>query len=150
MGEFVRSEGFSEPEGLNCGLDFFVPRDGRDEVTVTEINARFTGGLMPAEVVRRLDLGGRDTVVCFATVGRDRLDDYLEFNERHLYGDRTALFALLPLGFSPYTVHIEGREMVFVWQMVWGDFDAAVAAKNAALGPGELAVLDLINLESVR
>ncbi len=149
-GEFVRSEGFSEPEGVNVGLDFFVPRDGSDEVTVTEINARFTGGLMPAEVVRRLNLGARDTVVCFATIGRDRLEDYLAFNERHLFGDRNAKFALLPLGFSPYTAIIDGREMVFNWQMVWGDFEAAVAAKKAELGAAELAVLDLINLESVR
>jgi hypothetical protein len=147
VGEFVRSEGYTAPEGLNCGLDFFVPKDGRDDVIVTEINARFTGGLMPAEVVRRLQLGVRDTVVCFATVGRDRLDDYLAFNERHLYGDRSAAFATLPLGFSPYTTEIDGREMVFVWQMVWGDFDAAVAAKNQALGSAELGVLDLIKLE---
>ena len=150
VGEFVRSEGYSAPEGLNCGLDFFVPKSGADSVVVTEINARFTGGLMPAEVVRRLKLGERDTVVCFATVGRDRFDDYLAFNERHLFGDRSAQFATLPLGFSPFTTTIDGREVIFVWQMIWGDFDAAVAAKNHEMGTTELAVLDLINLESVR
>lgn len=150
VGEFVRSEGYTAPEGLNCGLDFFVPKNGADTVIVTEINARFTGGLMPAEVVRRLKLGERDTVVCFATVGRDRFDDYLAFNERYLYGNRSASFATLPLGFSPFTTVIEGREVIFVWQMIWGDFDAAVAAKNHELGTAELAVLDLINLESVR
>ena len=64
VGEFVRSEGYTAPEGLNCGLDFFVPKSGADSVIVTEINARFTGGLMPAEVVRRLNLSERDTVVC--------------------------------------------------------------------------------------
>ncbi|MEZ5597556.1 MAG: hypothetical protein R3E84_14415 [Pseudomonadales bacterium] len=150
VGDFVRAEGFCAPEGLNCGIDYFVPTSGEDRVVVTELNARFTGGLMPAEVVRRLDLGGRDTVVCFATVGRDRLEDYLTFNEHYLYGNRNAAFATLPLGFSPYTATIEGREMVFVWQMVWGDFAAAVAAKNAELGPSELGVFDLIDLESVR
>ena len=150
VGEFVRSEGYTAPEGLNCGLDFFVPKSGADTVIVTEINARFTGGLMPAEVVRRLNLSERDTVVCFATVGRDRFDDYLAFNERYLFGNRAAMFATLPLGFSPFTTVIDGREVVFVWQMIWGDFDAAVAAKNLELGAAELAVLDLINLESVR
>jgi len=150
VGEFVRSEGYTAPEGLNCGLDFFVPRSGTDSVIATEINARFTGGLMPAEVVRRLKLGERDTVVCFATVSRDRPDDYLAFNERYLFGNRNAAFATLPLGFSPFTTQIDGREVIFVWQMIWGDFDAAVAAKNRELGAAELAVLNLINLESVR
>ena len=150
VGEFVRSEGYTAPEGLNCGLDFFVPKSGEDSVVITEINARFTGGLMPAEVVRRLNLSERDTVVCFATVGRDRFDDYLAFNERYLFGNSSAAFATLPLGFSPFTTTIDGREVIFVWQMIWGDFTAAVAAKNHELGAAELAVLDLVNLESVR
>ncbi|MCC5873904.1 MAG: hypothetical protein JJU22_15990, partial [Gammaproteobacteria bacterium] len=65
IGEYVRSKGYSAAEGLNCGIDFFVRGD---DIMIIEINARWTGGLMPAEMVSRLGIGDGDTVVAFDSI----------------------------------------------------------------------------------
>ena len=143
VGEYLRQRGYSAPEGLNCGIDFFLNNE-TGEVVVTEINARYTGGLMPAFMLEQLAATDRPAIVCFALVERSKFDQYLAFNQAHLYGKSAAPFAAVPLGFSPYTQVIEGVEQVFVWQMVVGDLAAFNRAKRDALGIGNLYVTEQI------
>ena len=66
VGEYARSHGFSAPQGLNLGVDYFVRNAAANaalpELLITEINARWTGGLFPAELVRRLGVGDADVL----------------------------------------------------------------------------------------
>ncbi len=144
VGEYVRSKGYSAAEGLNCGIDFFVRGD---DIMIIEINARWTGGLMPAEMVSRLGIGARDTVVAFDSIATASLDRYLLFCDRHLYRGMGEVFASIPMGFSPYTFKDDnGHERMYVWQMVTGDLEAFRAAKSNALDSADLAVTAAISL----
>ena len=165
MGEYIKKLGYSAPQGLNCGIDYFVRGD---DIRIIETNARWTGGLFPAWMRKRLKLGNRPTVSFFdaVTVDRwpttapsrmrctprtrprlDRLADYRAFTDAHLYAPDKTPFAAVPLGFSPYTFEVAGHEYMFVWQMVIGDLDAFKVAKQDALGPGELPTADKIVLD---
>ena len=141
VGEYVRSLGYSAPEGLNCGIDYFVRGD---DIRIIEINARWTGGLFPAWMRKRLNLGNRPTVSFFDAVTMEGLKDYRGFIDAHLHAPGKTPFSAVPLGFSPYTFEVAGHDYVFVWQMVIGDLDAFRAAKRAALGPNELLTSDRI------
>jgi len=144
VGEYVRSKGYSAAEGVNCGIDFFVRGD---DIMIIEINARWTGGLKPAEMVRRLNIGHGDTVVAFDSIATASLEDYLAFCERHLYRADGAPFAGIPMGFSPYTfMDDNGIERMYVWQMVTGELQAFRAARSSALDVGDLAVTAAISL----
>ena len=143
VGAYVRSLGYSAPEGLNCGIDYFT--NGND-IRIIETNARWTGGLFPAWMRKRLKLGNRPTVSFFDSISVDRLADYQAFAETHLHTPNKQPFSAVPLGFSPYTFNLEGRERAFIWQMVIGDLEAFKQAKHRALGPGELTTADKITL----
>ena len=144
VGEYIRSLGYSTPEGLNCGIDYFVRGD---DIRIIETNARWTGGLFPAWMRKRLNLGNRPTVSFFDAVTMDGLEDYRAFTDAHLYAPGKTPFSAIPLGFSPYTFEVAGHDYVFVWQMVIGDLDAFRAAKRAALGPNELLTSERIVLD---
>ena len=144
VGAYVRSLGYSAPEGLNCGIDYFT---NGDDIRIIEINARWTGGLFPAWMRKRLKLGNRPTVSFFDSISVDRLADYQAFAEAHLHTPDKQPFSAVPLGFSPYTFNLEGRERAFIWQMVIGDLEAFKQAKHTALGPGELTTADKILLD---
>ncbi len=143
VGEYARAQGYSAPEGLNCGVDFFV---SGDEISVTEINARWTGGLFPAEMINRLGAEDRDTIAFMDTATADGFDEMLGFFEQHLCGVGNEAYGIAPLGFSPYEQEIEGQKRLFVWQMVTGDFEAFKADKQKALGPATLPAADKISL----
>lgn len=143
VGEYVRDLGYSSPEGFNCGIDYFV---SADELLVTEINARWTGGLFPAELIKRLDVNAQGAVAFFDMVSRDGFERYLDFTEQHLHPRRDERFASVPIGFSPFPMPVEGREMHPVWQMVVGDIEAFKASKRGALAPGDLPTADKISL----
>ena len=148
VGAYARSLGYSSPEGLNCGIDFFVRGD---DIQIIEINARWTGGLMPAEIVRRLGLGGGDTVVAFDSIACSGLERYLKFSEDHLFSAPSRPFRCIPMGFSPYTFAGQhGEERMFVWQMVSGSLDGFREARSAALAAGDLAVTAAISLPAAR
>ena len=146
VGEFVRREGYSAPEGLNCGIDFFI---SDDDIRIIEINARWTGGLLPAEMARRLRLGSSDAVASFDTVSVDRLADYLAFVDNHLFGEAEGAFSVAPLGFSPYLHHADGHSRVHVWQLTIGDYEAFKASKDRILGADELPVASTIDLSTI-
>lgn len=143
VGEYVREQGYGSAEGYNCGIDYFI---SDEEILITEINARWTGGLFPARMTRALGLGGTDVVAFFDIVSLDGLGRYLDFHDRHLHPAGGGAFSSIPLGFSPYPFPMAGRKMVYVWQMVAGDLEAFKAAKQQALAPGDLPTADNISL----
>jgi hypothetical protein len=144
VGEYARHHGLVEPEGANCGIDYFVGPAG--EIVVTEINVRWTGGLFPAQALRRIEPQGVEAVVCFDLVPTGEIDAYLDFVEAHLPGPQGAAFSCLSLGFSPFEQQIAGRPHVYVWHLVMGDFAAFHRAKLQSLPPGVLPTTDLIRL----
>ncbi len=148
VGEYVRSKGYVAPEGLNCGIDFFIGDDpAKDPIFIIEINARWTGGLMPAEMVRRLGAGSPGAVAVVDTVSVSRFADYLAFLEGHLY-DRERPFSMAPMGFSPYGPVVDSDQRVYVWHLVFGDLVAFRKAKDAALGLEQLAATASVVLPS--
>jgi hypothetical protein len=97
-------------------------------------------------MIRRLDLANRGAVAFFDMVSRDGLPRYLDFSEQTLYRRQDEPFASVPLGFSPFPMPVDGRDMNPVWQMVVGDIEAFKAAKREALEPGDLPTADKISL----
>ena len=129
VGAYARSHGHVAAEGINCGIDYFV---SGDDVIVTEINARWTGGLFPAEFLRRLNVS-RPAVAFFDMVPCADAAAICDFQQRYLYPGAGA-FSYIPMGFTPFAMEIEGVERYFVWQIVEGDFSAFIQAKSAELG----------------
>ncbi|MEM7218730.1 MAG: hypothetical protein AAF515_10215 [Pseudomonadota bacterium] len=145
VGEYARAQGYTASTPLNCGIDFFVRGD---EILVTEINARWTGGLFPAELIKRAGAQAEDSVAFIDVLSPARFDAYLAFLQRHASASsRTEHgFRCVPMGFSPFVQDIEGAPRIYVWQVVMGDFGRFCAAKSAALGELELPTADLIEL----
>ena len=65
VGKYARHHGYVCSEGCNCGVDFFIGKNG--EISVTEINARWTGGLFPAEILAQIN-NKRDAIPFFDVV----------------------------------------------------------------------------------
>jgi hypothetical protein len=143
VGEYARAQGYCAPEGVNCGVDFFV-RD--EEMLVTEINARWTGGLFPAEFINQLNLHDQDVIPFMDVIPASRLNDLIDFFEPRLPGKSTETYAFAPLGFCPYPQDMHGEEMVYTWQMVAGDFEAFKTDKNKILDSAALPAADRISL----
>ena len=143
VGAYARELGYTDPAGLNCGIDYFV---SPTETLVTEINARWTGGLFPAEMTKRLNLGDTDVVAFFDTVTRAGFERYQQFVAAHLHPRPGQAFANVPIGFSPFPLTLEGQEHLFLWHMVVGDVEAFKAAKRAALGASDLPTADKLSL----
>ena len=146
VGEYARKLGYSCPEGLNCGIDFFI--NGND-ILITEINARYTGGLFPAEMLKRIgmDKSTEGAVAFFDMVSVLNLEEYLNFVDRHLFGNSKHDFSIAPMGFSPYVIDIDGESKVNVWQVVVGDFEEFKEVKKHELKPSEMQACELIFLE---
>lgn len=144
VGEYVREQGYRCPLALNCGVDYFVRGD---EVLVTEINARWTGGLFPAELLARLGGTERGAIAFFDQVDLERLDDFMAFNEAYLAGTFEGPFATFPMGFSPYPARDAGRSLCWVWQMVIGDFEAFKARKFRELAGHILLTSERIDVK---
>lgn len=142
VGEYARHHGYVSDEGSNCGIDFFVGQDG--SLIVTEINARWTGGLFPAEILRQLGVTGRDAIPFFDVVPLAQREAYVDFMGRYLIGEFEGPFNTVPLGFGCFTVPMDGTDCFYTWQMVVGDFNAFARAKNAELGATALPTADII------
>ena len=140
VGEYARTQGHVAEEGVNCGVDYFI--DG-DEVMVTEINARWTGGLFPTQFLGRLGIG-EPSVAFFDMVRVDELEDIKAFQLAHLYPQKDAPFAYVPMGFTPFRIDLDGAERCFLWQVVVGDFAAFVAERNRALSAEAFPTATLI------
>ena len=143
VGEYARHHGYVSKEGSNCGIDFFIGQDG--SLVVTEINARWTGGLFPAQILSQIDVNGRDAVPFFDMVLLKEREAYVDFIERHLTGESEGEFTMVPIGFGCFPVPIDGQDYFYSWQMVIGDFDAFKRTKNQELPAGVMITADIIN-----
>lgn len=144
IGAYARKFGFGTKTGDCLGIDYFIGKDG--EVLITEINPRWTAGLFPTQVLRRVNKARRDAVPYFELV---RLDDYEKFQAfcaRNLPNNTDGPFAVMPLGFSPYEREIGGVKRVFTWMVVIGDFPAFRKAAKEVLGESGLPNGDLVPL----
>jgi len=117
-------------------------------VIVTEINARWTGGLFPAEFLRRLDIT-QPAVAFFDMVPVAQSKAVQTFQREHLFPAAGDAFAYVPMGFTPFAMEIEGAERYFVWQIVVGDFAAFVEAKRQKLPEDTFPTAELILQEAL-
>ena len=150
IGDYARAQGYVEPEGVNCGVDYFIDDDGG--FIATEINARWTGGLFPAEMIRQVGATAETCVAFVDLCVHNKFDTYLDFIDRHLYegpnggGVPDGAFRTIPLGCSPIPQSIDGEDFFFSWQVIAGDFEAFKQARRDELGPGALDRADAISL----
>lgn len=131
VGEYARSFGFGSTDGNNFGIDFFKGPDG--EIIVTEINPRWTAGLFSSELLKRLRVE-RDAVAYYDLVPKERCLAYLDYAESRLPGRSSDRFELIPLGFMPFDVDVEGQAFVSVWAIIIGDFSAYRAEVKQRFG----------------
>jgi len=145
VGRYVQAMGYHAPGGLNCGIDFFVRGD---DIRIIEINARWTGGLFPAQLLKRLQATSEHSTAFIDMLSPSRLDDYLQFLETHApkSSQRSHGFRIVPMGFSPFIQKLDSSDKIYVWQVVIGDFDAFRQAKQRALGNAELPTADMIDI----
>ncbi len=141
VGEFARRHGFKSDIGFNLGIDYFIRED---DILITEINARWTGGLFPAELARRLKVLHQPVVAFIDLCPVDRFGEYLEFLESNLTAPGKA-WGMAPMGFSP-PVEMEGTDCLYVWQVVVGDFAEFQSARKASLPAEVMPTVPLIRL----
>ena len=142
VGEYARHYGYVSREGSNCGIDFFIGTNGN--IIVTEINARWTGGLFPAEILSQIDTRGRDAVPFFDMVRITEKESYIDFIDRYLVGKYEGDFAMAPIGFGCFPVPLEGQVYFYSWQMVIGDFESFRKVKQRELADGVMITADII------
>jgi hypothetical protein len=143
VGEYARQQGYAAPEGYNCGVDYFI---SNDDFKVTEINARWTGGLFPAEMIRLVGAESQSCIAFVDLVREDKFETYLNFVAQHLYGSGKAGFTVIPLGASAILQTIEGIDHHFAWQVIVGDFEAFKISRATELGDGALMRADTISI----
>lgn len=141
VADYVHSVGYTNPHGLNCGIDFFIHDD---ELLVTEINARWTGGMLASQVVKKLKLQSTDLYAFIDHIVISDMEKYMGFVEANIYDASEKSFAVIPIGFSPYVQNIEEQERILIWMSVVGDFAAFIAAKDDALGANEIITANKI------
>ena len=143
VGEYARSFGFGSADGNNFGIDFFIGPEG--EIIVTEINPRWTAGLFSSELLKRLQVT-RDAVAYYDLVAKNRCQEYLDYVESRLPGRGSEAFEIIPLGFMPFDVDMEGEAFVSVWSIVIGDFAAYRCEAKQRFGPGAFPNADKVPL----
>ncbi|MBX9693182.1 MAG: hypothetical protein K2Z81_12410, partial [Cyanobacteria bacterium] len=80
--EDVRARGYHSTEGYICGIDFFRPIDKSQTQLITDINARWTGGLPVAILIEKLGLQDRIVYSHLDEVFEDDLPSYRELVEK--------------------------------------------------------------------
>ena len=146
VGEYARHHGYVSERGVNCGIDYFI---SGDNIMITEINARWTGGLFPAQYLQRLNVD-QPAVAFFDMVDCKDREALEAFQSQHLYVHGAADFSYIPMGFTPFEMEIEGSARYFVWQIVVGDFASFVQAKARSLGRSAFPTADLILKEALK
>ena len=95
-----------------------------------------------------MDNSTKGAVAFFDMVSLVHLEEYLNFVDRHLFSVSKNDFSIAPMGFSPYTLDIEGETKINVWQVVTGNFEKFKEIKNRELSKSEMQACDLISLEN--
>ncbi len=147
VGKYAQSFGYGTAEGSNMGVDYFIGNDG--SIVVTEINPRWTAGLLPSEVLKRIGTADKHTIAYFDLVKLDDYAQYLDYAEAHLPGTQNVAFDVIPIGFSPFPLDMEGIEMCYVWLVVRGDFAAYREHVQAQFSPGNFPVATQIPIEDL-
>ena len=137
VGEYARSHGYCPDQAdlaYNLGIDYFIRADHAadhlPELLVTEINARWTGGLFPAQLVKRLQVDHLDIVAFIDMCPPQHFAAYIKFLQDHLYQPSDPKpWSIAPMGFAPFPTPMQdadgnAEEILFVWQIVIGDFEA--------------------------
>ncbi|MEM7096775.1 MAG: hypothetical protein AAF541_00840 [Pseudomonadota bacterium] len=156
VGEYARDHLFVDlldaDQAYNLGIDYFIRAPQADNtlppVIITEINARWTGGLFPAELVRRLGIRDQSVVAFIDLCPVAEFETYLNFLEANLYsasGDSS--WSIAPMGFSPLPQDLEGFSQLYVWQIVIGDFEAFKASRYAQLDSAVLPTAPIISID---
>jgi hypothetical protein len=147
VGEYARSFGFGTPEGSNMGIDYFIREDG--DIIITEINPRWTAGLLPSEILKRLGKTDQHTIGYFDLIRVADYEQYLDYVEQRLPGMREASFDVMPIGFSPFSLEMEGETMCYVWLVVRGDFKTYREEVTSQFSPGNFPVVGQIPLDDL-
>ena len=146
VGHYARNQGHVAEEGTNCGIDYFI---AGDEVIVTEINARWTGGLFPAEFLRKLNIK-EPAIAFFDTIPVDQIEIVQSFQREYLYGISSRnSFQCIPMGFCPFKMEIDGASKILIWQIVVGDFKSFVGACKDRFAQGGFPIADSIYREAL-
>jgi hypothetical protein len=148
VGEYAQSFGYGSPEGSNMGIDYFIGKEG--DVIITEINPRWTAGLLPSEVLKRIGKTDQHTIAYFDMVKIEDYDQYLNYIETRLPGSGERSFEVMPIGFSPFDLEVEGQKVLNIWLIVRGDFKAFRNEVREQFSPGNFPVADLIPLEVIK
>ena len=150
VGDYVRRQGYSAPEGLICGVDYFIRNDTADFIA-TEINCRWTGGLFATEMLRQIGATQESCIAFIDLVIGDKFEDYLHFIDQHLWDKerQDAPFHIIPLGVSPARQMIDGKEHFYTWQMIAGDFEAFKHTRRDELGDGVLMLAEAIDISGL-
>ncbi len=143
VGKYARHHGYVCSEGCNCGVDFFIGKNG--EISVTEINARWTGGLFPAEILAQIN-NKRDAIPFFDVVPIEKKEPYMDFLDKYLVGEYDGDFSMLPIGFGCFPVPINGCDHFYTWQAVIGDLNAFKQIKNDELGVDVMPTANIIEI----
>ena len=124
-------------------MDFFIGKNG--EISVTEINARWTGGLFPAEILAQIN-NKRDAIPFFDVVPIEKKEPYMDFLDKYLVGEYDGDFSMLPIGFGCFPVPINGCDHFYTWQAVIGDLNAFKQIKNDELGVDVMPTANIIEI----
>ena len=147
VGKYARNQGHVAKEGTNCGIDYFI---AGEEVIVTEINARWTGGLFPVEFLRKLNVK-KPAVAFFDTIPMDQIATLQNFQQQHLYGvSKRNSFQYVPMGFCPFKMDVDGASSLLIWQIVIGDFKSFVTACKNHFRDAGFSTADSIYREALR
>lgn len=145
VGEYARSHGLGSPEGHNMGVDFFIGKKG--DVIITEINPRWTAGLLPSQVLKQLGTTDQHTIAYFEMIAIDTYPAYLDYVEQRLPGTGDRSFDVMPIGFSPFELEVNGQKVLNVWLVVRGDFAAYRDEVHEKFGPDAFPASNLIPVE---
>jgi hypothetical protein len=146
VGNYARNQGHVAEEGTNCGIDYFI---AGDEVIVTEINARWTGGLFPAQFLRKLNIK-EPAIAFFDTIPVDQIEIVQSFQREYLYGISSRnSFQCIPMGFCPFKMEIDGASKILIWQIVVGDFKSFVGACKDRFAQAGFPIADSIYKEAL-
>ncbi len=142
----VRARGYCSEDGYICGVDFFSPNNDPNTQLITDINARWTGGLPVALLIKKLGLEHRTVYSHLDEILEGDLPRYRKLIEAHLLSEQrvdespSKQFELFPVSFSP---QIENGKF-YVWLIVTGNYTAFVETKQQYLSQDSLPFAETV------
>lgn len=106
----LRDIGYKSRSGLIVGIDFFFDST---EVYITDINARWTGGLPIALLRQKLNCEHNNGIAYVDKINKNNIQDYLEYCNTNFSQAR-----VFPVSFGPS----ENRNKFYVWTFIIGNY----------------------------